>query len=322
MQPSRGDLHVNAPLTDILMAFMQKESAFIAAQAFPIVPVTKESDRYITIPKGAWFRDEAKIRADGASSAGSGFTVDNTPNYACQTFAFHMDVTERMRANADKPLNMDEAATRYVGRKLMIRREREFASKFWTLGLWTGSTTGTDITPTTLWDTSSGDPLKDIELQADFMEVKTGYRPNVCIVTSDVNTQIKHNPNVKDLYKHTRQGPLTEEIIGSALGMKYLVARASYNSQEEMTTEAATMARIFTGKQALLAYAAPQPAIMEPSAGYIFAWNGLYGSNAYAGRIKKFWMDELNADRIEGEQSFDQKMVAADLGVFFTGVIS
>jgi hypothetical protein len=33
-------------------------------------------------------------------------------------------------------------------------------------------------------------------------------------------------------------------------------------------------------------------------------------------------MEHLEADRVEGEMAFDQKMVASDLGVYFTSAVA
>jgi hypothetical protein len=39
-------------------------------------------------------------------------------------------------------------------------------------------------------------------------------------------------------------------------------------------------------------------------------------------RIKRFRMEELAADRVEGEMAFDMKLVGADLGIFFYDAIA
>ena len=72
--------------------------------------------------------------------------------------------------------------------------------------------------------------------------------------------------------------------------------------------------------QALLVYAAPAPSIMKPSAGYTFAWSGLFGAGAFGNRVSSFRMEHLKSDRIEGEMAYDMKLVGADLGVYLTGL--
>ena len=48
----------------------------------------------------------------------------------------------------------------------------------------------------------------------------------------------------------------------------------------------------------------------------MFAWKGRFGNSKLGSRVKKFRMDELNADRVEAELSFDPKCVAPDLAVY------
>jgi len=47
-QPTASDVHVNAPLTNISIAYMQMQSEYKAADIFPVVPVSKQTDRYFT----------------------------------------------------------------------------------------------------------------------------------------------------------------------------------------------------------------------------------------------------------------------------------
>ena len=105
--PTINAVHVNTPLTNISVAFMQTATNFIADQVFPNVPVMFRSDRYYTFDRGYFNRDEAKERAPGAESAGSGFTVDSTPTYYARVFAYHHDIADQIRANADPQVDMD-----------------------------------------------------------------------------------------------------------------------------------------------------------------------------------------------------------------------
>ena len=67
--PTPGDVHVNTPLTQISIAYLQNQTEFVAAQVCPIIPVTKQSDRYYVYNRGDFFRDQMQRRAL-ASNAG------------------------------------------------------------------------------------------------------------------------------------------------------------------------------------------------------------------------------------------------------------
>jgi hypothetical protein len=99
---------------------------------------------------------------------------------------------------------------------------------------------------------------------------------------------------------------------------RILVMKAIYNS----AAEGATATHGFIGgKNALLCYAAPTPGLMTPSAGYTFSWTGFLGASPNGTRVKKFRIDHRNTDRVELDMAFDQKLISADLGYFFNGIV-
>ena len=91
-QPTPSDVHVNQPLTNISVAFLQDQNQFISDKVFPNIPVSKNSDRYFEFPKGNWFRTEARERGLSQESAGSGFDVDSSPTYNATVKALHKEL--------------------------------------------------------------------------------------------------------------------------------------------------------------------------------------------------------------------------------------
>ena len=87
-QPTASDVHVDSPLTNISIAYMQDQKEYIADKIFPVVPVPKQGDKYFTFSKNDFFRDEAKRRPPGSETAGSGYGV-STDTYYCDVWGFH-----------------------------------------------------------------------------------------------------------------------------------------------------------------------------------------------------------------------------------------
>jgi hypothetical protein len=318
-QPTVSDVHINKPLTNVSVAYFNKDQKFIATRVFPEVPVQKKSDVYFTYPKEQWFRTDAKERPPSTESAGSGYAV-TTDDYSCKRFALHKDVDDELRANADQPLNPDREATIFVSRQLGLKREKDWATKFFIQSQWTGSTTGGDITPGTLWSASGSTPITDIEAQMDAMEQKTGYRPNKLVIPRLVWTQIKNNSDFIDRISVNQTRLVTVDLLKTLLELdEVLIASAIENTAAEGKT--AVMAWVY-GKHALLCYAAPNPSLMEPTAGYTFNWTGFLGAGQNGQRFKKFRIEKIESDRVEGEMYYDQKVVATDMGVFFKDCIA
>ena len=67
--PVFSDVHIQAALTQVSVAFIQDESHYIADRVFPIVPVVHQADKYFIWNKGDFFRDQAQMRADATESA-------------------------------------------------------------------------------------------------------------------------------------------------------------------------------------------------------------------------------------------------------------
>ncbi len=316
-QPTRSDVHVNKPLTNISIAYIQKESDFIAGKVFPVVPVMKQSDLYFSYDKKYWMQTQSRKRAPGTESAGSGYVTDPNNQYFCDVWAVHKDIDDQTRQNADGPLDLDRDATLFVTQQNLLRREKQFVSQYLQPSLWTGAA---DFTPSTKWDHSGSDPMEDVDTKKASIKSKTGFTPNTLVISEDVFYALRNNAAVLDRIKYTQRGVVTAELLASLFGVdKLLVAGAVEDAAAEGLADDINY---LVSDLALLVYANPTPSIMQPSGGYIFTWQGLFGAGAQGGRIKSFRMEHLNSDRVEGEMSFDMKQVGADLGCFFTGVLT
>jgi hypothetical protein len=319
-QPTRNAVHINRPLTNISIAYLQDQTQFISDKVFANVPVMKQSDRYWTFDKSYWFRTDARERGLSQESAGSGFAVDCTPTYSCTPFALHKDIDDQVLANADSELDYDVVATKFVANGLALKKEKDWAAKYFTTGLWTGSSTGADIVPATLWDVAGSIPIRNIRTQMTAMKENTGLRPNALVLPESVWNILQDNADFLDRITITKDKIVTTDLLAAVLGIpKVYVAGAVNNIAAEGQT--ADMNFLF-GKGALLLHVAETPSLMTPSAGYTFSWKGYVGGNAQGIQISRIPAPLLKSTRIEGEMAYDQKVVATDLGVYFNGVIS
>ena len=326
--PTYGDIHVDAMMTNISVAYIQKPNAFIANQIFPNVPVKKQSDRYFVYLKEDWFRDEAQVRVYGAESAGGGYEIDNTPNYFCKIYAYHKDVFATDRANSDEPLEPDIDATEFVTQKLMLRREIDFVTRFFATGIWGTEYQGAVATAglnKLYWSTALSTPIADIGLAKLAVASETGMMPNVLLLGSYTHYYLTQHAEFKELVKYSgsNNAPavVSNAAIAEVLGLeKVVVGTAVKNSAAKGATEDTSF---ILGKNALLCYAPSSAGIKKPSAGYIFSWTGLEGAQAFGNRIYKLPMDHLGlgTQRVEGEMAYDCELVASDLGVFFNGIV-
>tara|TARA_R100000353_G_scaffold77868_1_gene58877 strand:+ start:25 stop:978 length:954 start_codon:yes stop_codon:yes gene_type:complete len=310
--PTSGDVHVDAPLTNLSVGFKNDMTNFVADRVFPTVPVAKQTDKFFKYTQDDFFRTDAKLRGPGTESAGSGYNL-STDTYSCDVIALHKDIADQTRANADAPLDMNRDAVEFLTQHMMLKRELDWASTFFTASAYTNDVNDDTTTPVK-FDASTAITL--IQEKMDAVEALTGYRPNKLVCGVQAFTDLKNNADVLDRIKYTQQGVVTEQLLASLLGLEeVMVARAIRNTANEGAT--ASYSRIYGANNALLAYAPSTPSLMQPSLGYTFTWSGYQGSNE-GQRVSRFRMDHLRADRIEMEMSYDQKMISSSLGFFFT----
>jgi hypothetical protein len=323
-QPNLNSVHVDAILTNISVAYLQNQDNFIADKVFPIVPVDKKSDKFFTYTKNDWFRDEAQRRADATESAGGGYNL-GTGSYSAEVYAFHKDVGDQLLANADAPLNPLREATEFVTRRMLLRKELQFVSDFFTTGVWGDDVTGVAGSPssgeTKQWsDYTSSDPIDDIEAAKSEILANTGMEANTLVLGYEVFRQLKNHPDLVDRIKYTSSQTITTDMLARMFDIdRVLVAKAVKASNNEGAAEAYSFAY---GKGALLAHVAPTPGLLTPSAGYTFSWTGVSGGIGSTIGVSSFRMDSLRAERVEAEMAFDNKVIAADLGYFWNTIVA
>lgn len=329
MQPTPSDVHVNKPLSNISVAFMQSAEDFVADRVFPNIPVSFQSDVYYEFDRGFWNRAQMQRRAPSSESAGSGYEVNADNAYRCDIWALHKDIDDRVRANADVPLGPDREATEWLSLQALLRREKLWASEFFASGVWTNDYAGVSSSPSgsqvLQWNDAASTPIEDISDAKDIVKESTGFDPNKLVLGRQVYTKLKNHPDVIDRIKHSghdagRPAVANRRTMAALFEVDEVLVMAGI---ENTADEGATNSHSFIGgKKAGLFYAPPRPGLMTPSAGYTFSWTGLLGNSALGGRTMKFRMDQLKSDRVEMEMALDQKLVSADLGFFWDTVVA
>lgn len=330
--PTPGDVHVNQPLTNVLIAYMQSADAFVADKVFPNVPVQKQSDIYARYDRSDFWRNMFKKRAPSTESAGGGWKIDTGATYYAHVWALHRDIDDQLRANADSIFALDRDATEWLAQQALIAREVEWASKYFTTSVWTTDITGVSSSPSTgqvlQWNDSSSTPIADVKAQATVIHQLTGFRPNKLVLGREVWDGVSEHDDLLDRIKYGGDNDRPAKVSRRAAAALFevdevLVADGiQVTSDENPSFETSMTTAFIAGKNALLVYAAPRPSIMMPSGGYTFSWTGLLGTGDQGQRISRMRIDTKKSDRIEGEMAFDQKLTCADLGVFFSGVVA
>lgn len=321
-QPTLEEVHINKPLTNISVAYIQDRSEYIANEVFPEVGVQKASDKYFTYDKNDWFRDEAQRRAPATESAGGGYNLSDD-TYSCVVYAFHKDIDSQTEANYDEPLDADRDATEFVSQRLLLKRDKLFIDDFLTTSVWDTDLQGGDgVNDFEEWnDYANSDPIGVITAQRRAVKKTTGLKPNRLLIGGEVWDELKDHSDILDRIKYTREAiDINPALVARAFDLDKIVIAEGI---EATNTEGGTAAYDhLVGKKALLYYVPSRPTILQPAAGYTFSWTGYEGSNAFGITMDRFYMRAIKSRRIEGEMAFDIKQVGSDLGVYLYDVVA
>ena len=323
-QPSINQVHVDAILTNASVAYIQSADNFIANRVFPIVPVDKQSNLYFKYTKEDWFRDDARLRADGAEAATSGYGL-STDSYYADVYAIKKAVGDQTMANFDNPLDPMRDAAKFTAQLILNRMEQQFVTDFITTGVWGTDYAGVAGSPSTnefkQWsDLSNSDPIQDVETWKARILSTTGFEANKLVLGYDVYKTLRNHPDVIDRVKYTGNTVPDTAYLASLFGLEeVLVAKAVKNTATEGQTGSFSFA---FGKSAILVHAPANPGLLTPSAGYSFQWRGVSEGLGLTVGTKQYRVEQNAATYIESQIAFDNKVVAADLGVFAGTVVA
>lgn len=334
--PTPGDVHVNRPLTNISIAYMQDQNSFVADSVFPNIPVTSQSDQYFTYNREDWNRDDVQERAPAAETAGSDYEI-GTEGYFARVKGIHKDIPDQMLANQDSPLNLDQGATEFVTHKQLLHREVSWASRFFNEDAWLLNATGVNANPTARgdlnfrdnanrsllkWSDDGSTPIENLRDGMTQQQQLTGFRPNKLTLSRTVFDILVDHPAIvgrMDRGQTAGAAMANRDAIAALLELdEVLVMEAIHNEAKKGGVE---NNQFIAGNNALLTYSPRAPSLMTPSAGYTFSWTGYLGAGDRGIRVKRFYLDSKASTRVEAEQAFDQKVVAKDMALFFKDII-
>lgn len=322
--PTLTDVHIDAALSNVSTAILQSPNGFIADKVFPKVPVQHKSNEYFTYPRGFFNRTQAAKRAPGTEAASKDYEI-NTDTYSCDVYGIKHKVPDQIRANTDAAINLDSEATTLVTHDLLIQRDVEWASTYFAGGVWSNDFDGVLTSPganeTVKWDQTSSTPVDDILEASDTIKGNTGIRPNTLVLQAQVFTALRRNADVIELINGgtTPNMPANamQEELARILGVDRVLI---FDSTQATSEEGQTLTQGFiANKAALLCYAAPNPGLMTPTAGYTFSWDRYTGFDV---SIRNYREEKIRSDWIEGETAYDMKLVSADLGYFWDSIVA
>ena len=223
---------VAGPLANVSVAYRNK--SYIADRIFPIIDKVSPRAKITKYLKGAWFRDEASIRAAGTEAARGKYPMTSV-SVATAEYAFAKEVTDEDRRDAKvagaPPLNPDNDAIEFAADKVDLKKERRVASLILD-GTWCG-VAGEDAEGG--W--AAGDSntfIDDVESRIETIRMNAGVRPTGLMLSANILPEIKQESTVLERIKYTERGVVTAYLIAAMFELEEcVIGDAIYSSDEE-----------------------------------------------------------------------------------------
>ena len=327
-----GNWKPNIYLTNVSVAQFQKPDDFVARKVFPIVPVSLPTARYYQFS----LADLARISMAEKPQFGTvnpsvwGQTDDS---YSVKVYQGmygidQISASAYNRAGAPGVADPKVAKAKLAAEQVNLFMDYMFAKNFFTSGVWTTEYTGQSSTPSAnqFWqfDNDNSNPIQLFDDLKSEMKEKGRRTPNKLALGVNTYKALKNNKYVLERIKYggSSANPATvnEKILAELFGIdQVLVLESTYN--EAGLGQSPQMQYICDKNSALLCYTTDSPAIDEPSAGYIFAWDML-GNGQHMAITDYLGAPGTHSEFVEALCSFDMKRVSQDLAVFLTDCVS
>ena len=329
-----SSVHIDQPLSNMTLAYVQEQTNFIADKVFPTVGVQRQSDKYYIYDRANQNRaGDVKLLSPRTEVERIGLAISNS-SYFADVYGLGMDFDEQTLANEDAMLEIRSAGATTLVNRLLIHREEQFASTFFAASVWSTEYTGVSGTPSTgevkQWsDYTNATPIRDVTAARRAMQLKSGgFKPNTMVVGKEVRDILVNHPDILARLNGGATVSNTALITNAKLAEifeveNFYVMEAVKNTAAEGLSESNAF---IGGKSALLTYTPRTAGLMTPAAGVTFAWNNIQGVNNLGITVESFSDDALRrqqvAEMIQVKMAYDMKVVGADMGVFFKTIVA
>lgn len=283
-QPDVSDVHVNTLLSGFSVGY--QPGGFFTERAFPIVPVTKQTDIYLKQNKSFLARDlgtpgaaptgsYALLRAPGTKARVAGMTYDKTNTYRADNWALGREIPFEVEQNADEVFDLQTDAVNQLNALLRMRLDRQAVADI--LGASYGS-----LTVSNKWsDYSASTPMEDIRTGVEAirraslgMAVNGGLR---ILMGALVFQRLQDHPDLIERIKFGSSAAnpalITENLLAQLFGVNSVyVAKSVFTSDEEGTAEASVTYTDVCTDDILIYWAPDNPGRTQPTAAALFNW--------------------------------------------------
>ncbi len=299
-----GNVHVDRVLTNISIRY--SNAGYVGERFFPTLRVQKESDKYRVFGREEWGPAHQDFRAPGSVAneiPGKALSLDT---YFANEHALQIPVTDEERENADEGLNPEADGTELVTSRILLGRELAMKTLITTSTNYPAAGT-VALSGTSQWnDYANSNPIANIRTAVRQVHSQIFTRPNTAIIPYQVMSQLEDHPDFIERIKYSERGIMTDEIIGSVLGIQNIIV-----PEVGQNTAALGLTPTFGylwGKDVVLGWVPQRAAPNQLAVGYEFSWP--IGGNV---QVVDRWRETPRvSDLIRVRRRYDLKLVTLD----------
>lgn len=329
---AKGSWQPHLYLTNMATAYFAAATDYVAKQIFPIIPVQLSSSFYYKFSKQDLARDDMQRKPQfGKVQPALIGQSDDTYNCKVDQIILGIDQIQALnyqRTNAPGTADPRIAKVRAATEKVLIHLDAIFAKKFFQAGVWTNELTGVSSAPgaSQFWqfDNANCNPITLFDGLRTELKRQGRRAPNGLALGADAYDALKNNQIILERIKYSGSTPnpatVNTNVLAQLFGVdKVVVIESTYNAAKPGAP--VDMQYICDSKSALLYYAPSAPAIDEPAAGYIFAWDML-GDGQFMPMAQWLGENGTHTEFIEGLMAYDMKQTGQDLAVFMKSCVA
>lgn len=318
---------VRGALQDVSIAYRNPE--YVADQVFPIIDGLSRKTKIAKYQKGAWFRDEAEVRAPGTAARLIDYKITSQNidpiNYAVAAQVTDEELQES-RKDGNLPIEEPEVdAMELMADKLDLKREVRVSSIIHSTDWNSVGAGGEDAEGNWGNSTAANDTfLADVRKARDTIRRNAGIIPNKLLLSWEAWSKLQVAPALLALMNPTalnRNSLVTVESLSALIGMRIVIGSAIKDNLGENVDDDNFQPVSVWGSSAaptkgvgFIYYAPDSPGLKTPSAGYQYRLRQESGT----GRLISSWRDDaLHSDMYDAQEELDIAAVGTDCGYLF-----
>jgi hypothetical protein len=266
--PASGrDLHVDQNLSNVAIGY--RADGFIADMIAPIVPVQKQSDRYVIFDRRDVLRVENTKRAPRTEANKVARSVSSA-TYFAENYALKDSLGLEDRENMDAIYRNQllNGRTGFITGKLQIDWENRVAAQ-----VMNTSNVGSSAGVGSEWSAGNADVIGDVNTMLDNAHDLTGKRPNRIVLGEDAWRSARRSTDVRNIIFGTNNGGgfASRAAFADLFEVEQILVGGTFKDTAN-EAQAESLSKIWADH--VVGYYAPNaPTMEEPSFMYSFRWN-------------------------------------------------